>query len=148
MDEITGAPAHNYGADVTAVFERDLVPNMAVAALNLLYQPEWTCFNATGAAVQDATIGAAVGAMAQVHPGILLGAETRYLRNYDGIGLQAFAGQALFVGPVAYFQLSERSRLTATWSVQAWGRQAGVAGSLDLVNFERHQARLVFGISF
>jgi len=148
MDEITGAPARNYGADVTAVFEREVVPNKAVAALNFLYQPEWTRFNATGAAVQEATIGAAFGVMAQVHPGILLGGEARYFRNYDGIGLQQFAGQALFLGPVAYFQLSEHSRLTATWSVQAWGRQAGSAGSLDLVNFERHQARLVFGFSF
>ncbi|HLG83365.1 MAG TPA: hypothetical protein VKY22_20300 [Bradyrhizobium sp.] len=148
MDEITGAPARNYGADVTAVFERELVPNVAVAALNLVYQPEWTRFAATGAAVQEATIGAAFGTMVQVHPNILLGGEARYFRNYDGIGLQDFAGQALFVGPVAYFQLSERSRLTATWSVQAWGRPAASAASVDLVNFERHQARLVFGISF
>ena len=59
-----------------------------------------------------------------------------------------FAGQALFAGPVAYVQLSERSRLTVTWSLQAWGRPAGSAASLDLVNFERHQARLVFGVSF
>ncbi len=148
MDEMTGAPARNYGADVTAVFERELVPNMAIAALNLIYQPEWTRFAATGAAVQEATIGAAFGTMVQVHPNILLGGEARYFRNYDGIGLQDFAGQALFVGPVAYFQLSERSRLTATWSVQAWGRPAASAASVDLVNFERHQARLVFGISF
>jgi hypothetical protein len=148
IDEITGAPARNYGADVTAVLEREVVPNVAVAALNLIYQPEWTRFPVTGAAVQEATIGASFGTMVKVHPNILLGGEARYFRNYDGIGLQDFAGQALFVGPVAYFQLSERSRLTATWSVQAWGRPAGSAASLDLVNFERHQARLVFGVSF
>jgi hypothetical protein len=148
MDEMTGASARTYGTDVTAVFEREVVPNMAVAALNLVYQPEWTRFAATGAAVQEATIGAAFGTMVKVHPNVLLGGEARYLRTYDGIGLQDFAGQALFVGPVAYFQLSERSRLTATWSVQAWGRPAGSAASLDLVNFERHQARLVFGVSF
>jgi hypothetical protein len=54
----------------------------------------------------------------------------------------------LFVGPTAYFQLSKRSRLTASWSVQAWGRPARSTASLDLVNFERHQARLVFGVNF
>ena len=47
-----------------------------------------------------------------------------------------------------YFRLSERARLTANWSVQAWGRTAGSDGNLDLVNFERHQARLVFGVNF
>jgi hypothetical protein len=54
----------------------------------------------------------------------------------------------LFVGPTAYFQLSKSSRLTASWSVQAWGRPAGSTASLDPVNFERHQARLVFGVNF
>jgi hypothetical protein len=148
IDEITGASVRNYGTDVTAAFEREVVPNIAIVALNLTYQPEWTRFSVTGAAVQEATIGAALGTMVQVHPGILLGGEARYFRNYDGIGLQDFAGQALFVGPTAYFQLSERSRLTAAWSVQAWGRPAGTSASLDLVNFERHEARLVFGVSF
>jgi hypothetical protein len=62
--------------------------------------------------------------------------------------LEELAGQALFIGPTAYFQLSERSRLTASWSVQAWGRPAGSSAALDLVNFERHQARLVFGVNF
>ena len=84
----------------------------------------------------------------RVRPNMLLGGEVRYFRRYDGIGLGEFAGQALFVGPTAYFQLSERSRLTVSWSMQAWGRPAGSAANLDLVNFERHQARLVFGVNF
>jgi hypothetical protein len=62
--------------------------------------------------------------------------------------LEELAGQALFIGPTAYFQLSERSRLTASWSVQAWGRPAGSNAALDLVNFERHQARMTFGVNF
>src|SRR5438270_598146 len=80
--------------------------------------------------------------------GFLVGGEARYLRKYEGIGLEDFAGEALFIGPTAYFQLSERSRLTLAWSVQAWGRSAQPASALDLVNFERHQARLIFGVNF
>jgi hypothetical protein len=86
--------------------------------------------------------------MAQVRPGFLLGGEARYFRKYEGIGLDELAGEAFFVGPTAYFQLSERARLTATWSIQAWGRPAGTSATLDLANFERQQARLVFGINF
>ena len=86
--------------------------------------------------------------MVQMRPGFFLGGEARYLRRYEGIGLEEFAGQALFVGPTAYFQLSPRSRLTAAWSMQAWGRPAGSNAALDLVNFERHQARLIFGVNF
>ena len=68
--------------------------------------------------------------------------------SWNGFGLDALAGQALFVGPTAYVQLSEQSRLTASWSMQAWGHTAGAGTGLDLLNFERHQARLVYGVNF
>ncbi len=148
IDESTGAVVRNYGTELTLAFDRELVPNLAVAALNLTYQPEWTRFLGTGAAEQESTIGAGFGVMARVLPGLFVGGEARYQRKYKGIGLEEFSGQGLFVGPTAYFQLSERSRLTATWSVQAWGRTAGSGSAPDLVNFERHQARLVFGVNF
>ena len=83
-----------------------MIPNYALVALNLIYQPEWTRVLATGAAEQESTIGAALAAMAQIRPDVLLGGEARYLRKYEGIGLDEFSGQALFVGPTAYFQLS------------------------------------------
>jgi len=148
IDESTAAAVRKYGTDLTLAFDREIVPNVAVAALNLIYQPEWTRFVGTGVVEQESTIGAAFAVMAKLRPGFLLGGEARYFRKYEGIGLEEFSGQALFIGPTAYFQLSERSRLTASWSVQAWGRPAGSGASLDLVNFERHQARLVFGINF
>ena len=148
IEETTAAVVRSYGTEFTLAFDREVIPNVAVAALNLFYQPEWTRFVGTGTAEQEATIGAALGVMAQMRPGFFLGGEARYLRRYEGIGLQELAGQALFVGPTAYFQLSPRSRLTAAWSVQAWGRPAGSTAALDLVNFERHQARLTFGVNF
>ena len=147
-DEMTAVPASNYGAELTLAIDRELVPNRLVAAFNLLYEPEWTRFSRTGLAEQESTAGGALALMAQIRPGFLIGGETRYLRKYDGIGLVAFAGQALFAGPTAYLQLSERSRLTLAWSAQVWGRPSGSMASLDLVNFERHQARLIFGVNF
>jgi hypothetical protein len=148
VDETTAGRIRNFGTEFTLAFEREWVPNFLIAALNFVYQPEWTRLLGARASEQEATVGAAVGVMAQIRPGVFLGGEARYLRHYEGIGLNEFEGQALFIGPVAYFQLSERSRLTATWSVQAWGRPAGSVATLDLVNFERHQARLVFGMNF
>jgi hypothetical protein len=119
IDETTAAIVRNYGTEFTLAFDRDLIPNFAVAALNLIYQPEWTRVVGTGAAEQESTIGAAFGVMAQLRPGFFIGGEARYLRKYEGIGLQEFAGQALFLGPTAYLKLSERSRLTLAWSFQA-----------------------------
>jgi hypothetical protein len=147
IDETTAARVRNFGTELTLAFDRELVPNFSVLALNLIYQPEWTHFFGVGE-VQEATVGAAVGAMFQMRPGFLVGGEVRYLRKYDGISLQEFAGQGLFAGPTAYVQLSERARLTASWSVQAWGSSVRPNASPDLVNFERYQARLVFGVNF
>jgi hypothetical protein len=148
IDESSGAAAWHNGTDIALAFDREIVPDTTIAALNLLYQPEWTRFAATGEAEQESTIGAAFAPMTRLQPNILFGGEARYLRKYEGIGLERFTGEALFVGPTAYFQLSERSRLTVAWSVQAWGRPAGSNASLDLANLERQQARVVFGVNF
>jgi hypothetical protein len=148
IDDITGAQVYNYGTELTLAVERDVIPHLAVATFNLSYEPEWTHFAGAPAGEQESTLGVAFGLMAQLRPGFLLGGEARYFRKYDGIALDELAGQAFFIGPTAYFQLSERARITANWSVQAWGQPAGTGAALDLVNFERHQARLVFGVNF
>jgi hypothetical protein len=148
IDETTAARVRKYGTEFTLAFDRELIPDLSVVALNLIYQPEWTRMLATGQTEQESTIGAAIAVMAQIRPGLFLGGEARYFRKYEGIGLDDFAGQALFVGPTVFLKLSDRSRLTANWSFQAWGRSAGSTAALDLVNFERHQARLVLGVNF
>ncbi|MFK4727102.1 hypothetical protein ABIE89_008202 [Bradyrhizobium niftali] len=148
IDETSGAKGRMYGTDFTLAFDRELIPNFVIGALNLIYQPEWARFEVAGLSEKSSTIGAAFAGLVRVRPNMLLGGELRYFRQYEGIGLGEFSGQALFVGPTAYFQLSERSRLTLSWSMQAWGRPAGSGANLDLVNFERHQARLVFGVNF
>ncbi len=148
IDETTASRVQNFGNELTVVLERDLIPRLAVATFNLGYQPEWTHFAGLPTAEQELTLTAAFGVMAQVRPDFLLGGEARYFRQYGGIGLNELAGEAFFVGPTAYFQLSDRARLTATWSFQAWGRPAGTSATLDLVNFERQQARVVFGLNF
>lgn len=148
IDETSGAKGRMYGTEFTLAFDRELIPNFAIGAVNLTYQPEWARFEVGGASEKSSTVGAAFAGLVRVRPNVLLGGEMRYFRQYEGIGLGEFSGQALFVGPTAYFQLSERSRLTVSWSMQAWGRPAGAGGNLDLVNFERHHARLIFGVNF
>jgi hypothetical protein len=148
IDETTAERVRSFGTEFRLAFDREIVPNRVIAAFNLIYEPEWTRIVGSAAMERESTAGAAFGLMAQLRPGLLFGGEARYLRKYEGTGLEELAGQAFFIGPTAYFQLSKSSRLTASWSVQAWGRREGAATSLDLVNFERHQARLVFGVNF
>jgi hypothetical protein len=147
-DDITGEPVNRYGVDFVAAADWEIIPDRIVAAFNLLYQPETMRAKSTGLWSQESTAGVALAMMAQVHPGIFLGGEARYLRQYDGFGLDSLAGQGFFVGPTVYFKLSKRAWMTIAWSAQVAGHATAVPGSLDLVNFERQQARLLFGVSF
>jgi hypothetical protein len=148
VDETSGQWVNSYGADFALALDRELVPDRVVAALNLIYQPETSRLHATGAWARDATAGIGAGLMTQVAPGVLIGAEGRYLRKYDGIGLDNFAGQALFVGPTLYARLNARLWMIAAWSTQAAGRAVASPGAVDLTNFTRHQAKLQFGLEF
>jgi hypothetical protein len=147
-DDVTGEPASQYGVDFVAAADWEIIPDRVVAAFNLLFQPETMRSRVTGIWSQESTAGVAVGLMAQVHSGIFVGGEARYLRKYDGPGLDTLAGQGFFVGPTIYLKLSERAWIAAGWSAQVAGQATTSANSLDLVNFERRQARLLFGVNF
>lgn len=147
-DEITGEPGNQYGVDFVAAADWEMVPDRLVAAVNLLYQPETMRLKATGTWTDESTAGIAIAVMARLHADIFFGGEARYLRRYDGFALDTLAGQGLFIGPTVYAKLSERAWMAAAWSAQVAGSATASMGSLDLINFERRQARLLFGISF
>jgi hypothetical protein len=148
IDETSGQPANQYGTDLAVLIDKELIPNRVVAAFNVFYAPEATQSRVMGAWSHDATFGVGAGLMVQVWPGFFMGGEARYLRAYESLGLDAFAGHALFVGPNLFFKPAERWRVTATWAVQVAGKAVDVPGSLDLTNFERHQVRLRIGYEF
>jgi len=147
-DDVTGEPVSQYGVDFVAAADWEVIPDRVVAAFNLLYQPETMRSKVTGTWSQESTAGVAVAVMAQVYSGILVGGEARYLRKYDGLGLDTLAGQGFFLGPTVYYRISERAWVAAAWSAQITGNATTSGGSLDLVNFERRQARLLFGVNF
>jgi hypothetical protein len=147
-DDVTGEPGNQYGVDFVVAADWEIVPDRVVTAFNLLYQPETTRAKLAGSWSQDSTAGIAMALMAQVSPGLFLGGEARYLRQYDGPGLDTLAGEGFFVGPTVYFKLSRSAWIAAAWSTQVAGHATATAGSLDLVNFERQQARLLFGVNF
>ena len=147
-DEATGQPVSQYGVDFVAAADWEIIPDRVVAAFNLLYQPETMRSKLLGTWSQESAAGVAIGVMAQVHPGIFVGGEARYLRKYDGLELDTLAGQGFFAGPTIYVRLSEKAWIAAAFSAQVAGQSAPSAGSLDLVNFERRQARVLFGVNF
>ncbi|HEY3677092.1 MAG TPA: hypothetical protein VGL45_00110 [Bradyrhizobium sp.] len=147
-DDITGERVNQYGVDFVAAADWEIVRDRIVAAVNLIYQPDTMRSDLTGTWSRESTTGIALGVMGQIRPGIFIGGEARYLRQYDGIGLDSLAGQGLFAGPTLYVKLSERAWITLAWSSQVAGHATAIPGSPDLANFERQQGRVLFGVNF
>src|SRR5436305_9041515 len=83
IDETSGAKGRMYGTDFALAFDRELVPNFVIGALNLIYQPEWSRFEVAGQSEKSSTTGAAFAGRVRVGPTVLLGGELRYFRQYD-----------------------------------------------------------------
>jgi hypothetical protein len=136
VDDTSGAPVDRYGAALLLIADKELVEKSLFAALNFIYEPNATRSRITGALTM------------QIGPGVLIGAEARYLSSFDGFGLDRFAGNGLFVGPTFYAKFSDKFWISAAWSTQVTGRAANEIGTLDVTNFERHHAILRFGYNF
>jgi hypothetical protein len=140
VDETTGEPVDNYGGELLLAMDRELIKERVFGALNLVYDPEVTRSRETGLWQREATLGVFASVTTQVRPGIFLGAEARYFRKYDALGLDCFAGQALFVGPTMFVRFSKTLAISGAWGIQAAGHAVDIPGSLDLTNFSHHQA--------
>jgi hypothetical protein len=147
-DEMSGEPADQYGAEFRVLADRELIPGRLFAAFNIGYEPEQTRLRGSGETLRESTLGIGAALAMQVMPNVFIGAEARNLRHYDGLGLNGFAGQALYIGPTFYATFGERYFVSAAWNIQVWGAVAGTSGALDLDNFERHHVKLRIGASF
>jgi hypothetical protein len=140
VDETSGDPVDNYGGELSIAVDRELIKDRLFGALNLVYDPEVTRSRVTGLWQREATLGFLASVTTQVRPGIFVGAEARYLRKYEGLGLDPFAGQALFLGPTMFVRFSRTLAISGAWGIQVAGHAVDAPGSLDLTNFTRHQA--------
>jgi hypothetical protein len=141
-DDMTGEPVANYGTELSLAADKELIKDRVFGAINLLYDPEATMSRVTGMWQHQSTLGLAAAVTNQVKPDTFLGVEMRYRRAHEGLGLNALAGEALFVGPTFYVSLSKQFAVSGSWTVQVAGHATAIAGALDLQNFERHQAKL------
>jgi hypothetical protein len=147
-DETSGGRINHFGWEGVLMIDRELVPNRLFGALNLHFDTDRTEAGPGGGVEQQPTLGIGMALADQVIPGVWVGGETRYFRSYAGAALETFTGQAFYIGPTVYAKLGEKAWLSAAFSVQAWGGAASTPGALDLINFERYQAKLRFGYMF
>jgi hypothetical protein len=148
VDDVSGAPVDRFGAEFRVMADKELVADRLFGAVNLLYAPEASRSRVTGATERQSTLGVSAALTGEVQPRTFIGGEVRYLRSYDGLELATSSGHALFAGPTFYRKLSDCCWVSAAWSIQVMGSATAQSGVLDLVNFERHQAKLRFGYNF
>jgi hypothetical protein len=142
VDETSGDPVDNYGGELSIAADKELIKNRVFAALNLVYDPEVTRSHIAGRWQQEGNLGVLTSVTMQVRPGFFLGAEARYLSKYEGLGLSAFAGEAVFFGPTMFARFAKSCAISGSWGLQVAGHAADAPGALDLTNFTRQQALL------
>ena len=148
VDDTSGAPVDQYGGALLLIADKELVGKFIFAAFNVIYKSNATHSSVTGDWQHTSELGVSAAITMQVRPGVLIGAEARYMRSFDGPGLDRFTGNALFVGPTFYARFSEKVWMSAAWNTQVTGHALNEMGALDLTNFERHRALLRFGYNF
>jgi hypothetical protein len=147
-DELSGLRGTKYGAENKLIFDTELMKDRWFAAFNVIYEVERVEERGAADIERASKFGFGFAVTNQVMHNVFLGVETRYLRAFEGLLLNDFAGEALYLGPTLYAKLSGNAWLSLAWNHQVWGQEAGNPARLDLANFERNQIRLKAGIEF
>jgi hypothetical protein len=151
IDETSGARVKNFGLELKVNADLELIKNRLFLAANLLYEPEATRDpDGVGAGWAKESQGGISGALSyRIFPSVFVGAEAWYLRHYDGTFFNSFTGDAVFVGPTIYVQISRKVFMTAAWNTQVWGREIdNPGGPLNLAEFTRQRAKLKLAVEF
>jgi len=151
IDEAGGARVTNFGLELKLNADLELIQNRMYLGANLLYEPEATRDpDGIGAGWEKESTAGISGALSyRILPSVFVGAEAWYLRHYDGAFLNDFTGDAVFLGPTIYVQLSRKVFMTAAWNTQVWGREVDNPGvSFNLVEFSRQRAKLKLAVEF
>jgi hypothetical protein len=147
LDDISGDAVNGFGGTLTVAIDKELVSNRLFGAINLLYDTETSHLIVADTWQHDSKFGISAALSTQVRPALFVGGEIRYLRAYNGLALDAVAGQAVFAGPTMYYQISKKSAVSAAWDFQVYG-QTALGGSLDLTHFECQQVLVRFNYMF
>jgi hypothetical protein len=151
IDETSGARVRNFELETKLNADLELIQNRLYLGANLLYEPEATKdTDHTGAGWAIESKSGVSGALAfRIVPNILIGAEVWYLRHYDGAWFNIYTGDATFVGPTLFVQLSPKAFIAAAWNVQVDGSEVDDPNvRLNLAEFSRQRAKLKVAIEF
>ena len=148
LDETSGAKVVNYGLETRLEADAALIPNRLYFGSNLLYEPETTRGD-LGVWENESTWGLSSALAYQIAPGVAVGGDLWYLRHYEGIAFNSFTGDAVYLGPTLYWQITPKVLMSGALETQIAGRETGATpANLDLTDFSRARARLLFEFEF
>lgn len=147
IDQTSGQGVVNYGLETALNGDVELLKNRAYAGFNLLYEPERT-LTQEGTSEDESTLGASGALAYRIFPNTTIGVETWYLRHYAEIGLNSFTGDAVYVGPNIYVQITPKMFVTFAWNAQVAGHEVAAPGNLDLTDFSRNRFKVKTSIEF
>ena len=153
-DEVSGQRGLGFASENKLIIDRELIKDTLFGTFNLLYDIE--TFKTYNEAITEraSAFGFSTALSVQVAPKLFLGGELRYLRAYEGLALNRFQGHAVFVGPTMFWHITDNAWISFALNAQVAGRAQMVGQALgdnrrlDLVNFNRYQARLKVGMEF
>jgi hypothetical protein len=122
VDATSGETTTSYGGTLTLAADRELIDNRLFGALNLLYDSQATRLSLLDSWANESKIGVSAALSARATSRLFLGGEIRYLRVYEGLGLDSLSGQAVFAGPTFYLQVAKGMALSVACNMQLTGR--------------------------
>jgi len=149
FDETSGETVSNYALETKIEADAELIKNRLFYAFNILCEPEGTITGINPTAwVPESTFGVSSALAFQVIPNVVIGADLWYLRHYEGTTLNSFTGDAVYLGPTFYWKISPKTLISASWEAQIAGHEIGGPSPLNLADFSRQRARLLFEFEF
>lgn len=147
LDETSGAKVANYALETKLEADAELIKNRLFFAFNLLYEPETTRAD-LGAWNNESTLGVSSAFALQIIPKVVIGVDLWYLRHYQGVAFNSFTGDAVYLGPTFFWRIAPKVLISAAWESQISGHEVGAMPALDLTDFSRQRARLLFEFEF
>lgn len=148
-DEVTGEAGFGFAAENKLIMDAELVRDRVWGAINLVWDMERFRPYAQGSVAEEGSVGGITGALtARVTDNFFLGGEVRYLTAFDGLTFGKQVGRAVYVGPTAYWRISENAWLSLAWNIQVAGHENNDPRRLDLTNFSRNMVRIKLGWEF
>lgn len=138
VDDVTGLDVQSYGSEFAALMDKELIRNTLFAAVNIWYSAG-ASRDVDHVWSHDSEFAIHGALSYRLNRDVVVGGEVRYVRAYGGMGLDHFAGDAVYIGPTLSMNVTKDIGLSGTFSTQVAGKAVDDPRNLDLTNFERHQ---------